>query len=327
MSDRNVRRQRRLAEIILLAASVCFALGLGELISRLIGRNVFQGPGRMFWIRHSTTPLTLDFTLGFRPLLGTGAYTETGTLQNAYSLAKRPGVTRVLFVGDSVTARGKIIRVLEQLYGSERFEYWNAGVEAFNTIQEVVFYRQYNARIQPDRVVLTFHNNDFQTIPVAFRDRAGKLVVYAPPIPSTFATRWLVAHSGLYRMLLGALLYLDRRPDSAVVDETRAALAELKALLDRDHIPLRVLLLPAIAPYRQWLDQERESREHALRILASLGIAHLDLFDDLERVIAAGATFQESPGDRWHPSDEAAAAFARHAYAWGVLDDSPHDPR
>ncbi len=50
---------------------------------------------------------------------------------------------RVLFLGDSVTARGGIIAELASLYGNEQFEYWNAGVESYDTCQEVRYFERY----------------------------------------------------------------------------------------------------------------------------------------------------------------------------------------
>jgi hypothetical protein len=38
-----------------------------------------------------------------------GSYTRFGTLANGYSETKRPGVTRLLFIGDSDTRRGHIL--------------------------------------------------------------------------------------------------------------------------------------------------------------------------------------------------------------------------
>ena len=83
----------------------------------------------------------VDPDFGFRPRLGTDRYSEWGTLPNAYGFEKRPGVRRVLFSGDSVTHRGEFIRALRRVYGENGYEYWNTGVESFNTLQELEFYR------------------------------------------------------------------------------------------------------------------------------------------------------------------------------------------
>jgi hypothetical protein len=45
-----------------------------------------------------------------------------------------------------------------------------AGVESFNTVQEVAYDRSFNRFIRLDHVILTFHLNDFETTPVAFRE-------------------------------------------------------------------------------------------------------------------------------------------------------------
>ena len=75
-------------------------------------------------------PLTFDPELGFRPVLGDAKYNVDGTRVNRYLSKKPPEACRILFLGDSATARGKMIAALEAVYGEEPFEYWNAGVEA-----------------------------------------------------------------------------------------------------------------------------------------------------------------------------------------------------
>jgi hypothetical protein len=62
----------------------------------------------------------VDPHFGFRPVLGTGAYTHLGTLANAYATAKPSGVQRLLFLGDSVTHRGHIVDALRAVYGSQQ---------------------------------------------------------------------------------------------------------------------------------------------------------------------------------------------------------------
>src|SRR5262249_23296537 len=103
----------------------------------------YGGPGGL-------STFVIDPTFGFRPVLGEGPYTRFGTLANDYAAAKPPGVQRLLFIGDSVTHRGLIVDALRAEYGAQQYEYWNAGVEAFNTVQEVEYYRRFNRPIHPD---------------------------------------------------------------------------------------------------------------------------------------------------------------------------------
>ena len=126
------------------------------------------------------------------------------TLANDYPLSKSNGKKRLLFIGDSVTRRGHIVDALKDEYGSLKYEYWNAGVESFNTVQEVRYYKHFNRGLRPDEVFLTFHLNDFGTTPVAFREANGSLVVYVTNVPAQRLNPWLFQRSHLYRSWIGA---------------------------------------------------------------------------------------------------------------------------
>ena len=149
--------------------SIIFAVLLLEGFLRIRNTNsLFGAASELYWMRESKHDLTHLFTIdpdfGFRPILENGVYNKFGTLCNHYTGEKNPNKLRLLFIGDSVTARGKIINELRKIYGLEKFEYWNAGVESFNTVQEVQFYKKYNHLIKPDHVILMFHLNDFETL-------------------------------------------------------------------------------------------------------------------------------------------------------------------
>ena len=66
-----------------------------------------------------TKHLTIDPDFGVRPIMGKGRRNEFGTLVNSYSLEKPDNVERLLFSGDSVTRRAKIVESLRRLYGEE----------------------------------------------------------------------------------------------------------------------------------------------------------------------------------------------------------------
>jgi hypothetical protein len=267
----------------------------------------------------------IDPTFGFRPVLGAGPYTRFGTLANTYAAAKSPGVRRLLFIGDSVTHRGHIVDALRAAYGSQRYEYWNAGVESFNTVQEVEYYRRFNRPIHPDHVILTFHLNDFETTPVAFQDADGTLVVFAPNWPVRRLNLWLFQHSYTYRYWLG-LVTPKKSVRTEIIAEVRASLADLERMVTADGARLTVLVLPILQPVGDWKPEYREYRHLILDILGSLGIRYFDLLEPLHEALAHGIVVAE-PGDPlfWHPSRAVATYFARHLTTQHLLDgvDAP----
>ncbi len=217
-----------------------------------------------YWFREGSEELprlfTLDPALGFRPVLDGSVYDEHGVLVNDYALEKRSGITRLLFIGDSVTARGKIIGALQKAYGDNAFEYWNAGVTSFNTVQEVEYFKRFNAVIHPDHVILTFHNNDFETTPVAFLDRDGRMVIYSPRMPRRNVNAALFRSSLSYRALLG--LQVQRNTEGyrrQIVDDTQRSLEELSGILREQGIDLSVLILPILDRREHWRPDHAET--------------------------------------------------------------------
>lgn len=260
---------------------------------------------------------TVDPEFGFRPIFGNGLYNEYGAKANNYSLEKAPGVTRLLFIGDSVTHRAKIVNALKEIYGEETFEYWNAGVESYNTVQEVNYYKRFNAAIQPDHVILTFHINDFETTPIAFENEGDGLIVYAPNKPMRDLNPWLFKHSHLYRLFVRLT---DSTDDdrAGIVAEAEDSLLELRDMLAAGGIDFTVLVLPVFIPYEQWQPYEKEGRDNILRILDDAGIRYFDLYSVSTQAIEDGVNVQEA-GGHWHPSEEVSALFAAYLFENGLL--------
>src|SRR5262245_30857172 len=207
----------------------------------------------------------VDSDFGFRPVFDNDHYTAFGTVANDYPLTKSNGKKRLLFIGDSVTRRGHIVDALKDEYGSLKYEYWNAGVESFNTIQEVRYYKHFNRALRPDEVLLTFHLNDFETTPVAFRDASGSLTVYAPNIPAQRINPWLFQHSYFYRFWIGVIT-ARQTERTAIINDVRSSLEELKLMVDADGARLTVLVLPILRPASDWSAQYRENRGQILKI-------------------------------------------------------------
>jgi hypothetical protein len=263
-------------------------------------------------------------------------------------------VKRLLFIGDSVTARGRLVAAIKDLYGTELYEYWNAGVESFNTRQEVEYYLKYNAALEPDHVVLTFVLNDFQITPVCFKDDRGRMVVYAPDRSLHRIDRWLFEKSRLYRLLVGLSLSghgaargqeqrtdvesematgpedtsdvapeTGREPGPETGDETgreiRESLGRLRCELDRRGAALTVLVLPVLQPYEEWDPLLRERRDTVLRILRELDIRHFDLLEPLQQALAANQRVQARPDDIWHPNSLVCRAFAGYLQERGLF--------
>ena len=208
-----------------------FAVLLAECLLRSFSMNSgFMAARELAQFRQNAalgSQFTIDPELGFMPKLGINPeYNEFGTITNSYSIAEKNGKERLLFIGDSVTARGQIVSALRTLYGEQKFEFWNAGVESFNTIQEVNYYLKYNAKISPNHVILTFHMNDFETTPVAF-ESGNKLVVYAPNMPATNINPLLFRYSMIYRLILGSTIDLGKEIAS-VKAGTEASLVRLQ---------------------------------------------------------------------------------------------------
>jgi hypothetical protein len=298
------------------------ALVISEVSLRWLATEpTFGAAHEMYWLREGadTSIFTVSPEMGFRPILGNSLYNEWGTLATSYALEKPAGKTRVLFIGDSVTLRGRIVKALLKIHGGERFEYWNAGVESFNTVQEVALYRGYNTAIEPDHVVLTFHMNDLETTPVAFLDEAGQLVVYALHQPATRVNTWLFEKSYLYRAYLG-LVRAPGGDGEAIREEVRGALRELADTLDHEGRRFSVIVFPYMLPVRQWSKPQLETHRQIIEMLEEEALRYFDLRPSLRRAIARRIDPQESPGDIWHPSDGVARVFAADLERWGLLE-------
>ncbi|MFQ5527812.1 MAG: hypothetical protein ACE5GX_16335 [Thermoanaerobaculia bacterium] len=263
----------------------------------------------------------VDSDIGYRPVLGSGEYTKFGTVRNEYPVDKAAGVTRVLFLGDSVTHRWRIQRVFVNRCAGQPVEFWNAGVEGFNTGQQVEYYLRWNRRIEPDHVTLLFHNNDFVATPVAFRDDQGQLTIANPQAYLSRRDVDWAARSHLYRhyLRIRTARAVEEDPITSVA-ETREALAKLKAALDAEGVGFNVILVPVLKPLAEWTEYESRSRSASLEIFGELGVPVFDLIHPLTEAAERGLDLHETPGDIWHPNDEISRRFARHAIRKGYLE-------
>ena len=259
--------------------------------------------------------LQVDSLLGHKPVLGGEDYDEYGILRT--SRKGGGGDSPTLFLGDSVTRRGTLIQGFREFAPKERL--WNAGVEAWCPLQEIDSYLAHTRAAKPDRLVLTFHNNDFSLTPVALWSGDALAIC----VPGEICEFWPSAYrfSWLYRLWVNA-----RHPKLASLPEPQEMLPQVESSMTMlrdsaasDDLEFDVLLLPLFAPRSDWEERELQSRELAIAMFERLGLRWIDLLEPIEQMFEAGLTVQVMPGDLWHPNSEAGQLMAFHALQQGLF--------
>jgi hypothetical protein len=224
----------------------------------------------------------------------------------------------VLFIGNTATYEGALVQAVRNLHGEETFEYWNAGVPAFNTIQQIEFYKLHNARINPTHVIMTIQPDDIETTPLAFRSRAAELVVYLPNVPRAEIDPWLFENSHAYRFIRG-LSISDEDGQHRIMEEYKLRMADFRDVLAREHIRLSIILLPLLAPKELWSREEVKRRTTLLAMLKELRLDYYDLSEAMSETTAMDAKLHEITGELWNPTPEIAQAFARYLTKRGLF--------
>lgn len=304
-----------------IVVALCVFLAAGETGLRIAAPYADFGAGLELDFRgHGEARSRLyteDAELGFRPVLDSTLYNAVGTLRNDYPLQQTAGTTRILLLGDSVTHRGALVDGLRAQWGDDGVEYWNAGVESYNTAQQWAYYRRYQAALEPDVAILTLHVNDFMATPVVFRNRDGELVVYATHRRRAQVSGPLFRWSYIYRIWLG-LRSSDAGDFDARMADVRGALRAMRDHFAGHGTAFQVMIFPVLKPRAEWSEGELRAHAAAGNLLEALEIAYVDLWPFARDGLAAGHDVQETPGDLWHPS----AAFGQ-AVAERIARDEP----
>jgi hypothetical protein len=254
--------------------------------------------------------------LGYRPVPGGAGYGPHGAKWNEYAPEKPPAKRRLLFLGDSVTERHKLIDALRARLG-DAYEYWNAGVPGYATEQEFLYYRDHLGTIAADHVLLTFHLNDYETTPVVF-ESGGEFVAVHAKVGATAPSAWLMRSSFLYRFLWTRLVRLTSAARPAAIEaEVARDLARLAELVRARGADFTVLVLPWIQDPARWPEPKPRHHELTLGLLGQLGIRHFDFRPALERALADGVPLHEAKDDPQHPSLELAQRMADELLASG----------
>ena len=140
---RGAGRTRLVPKLLLLLTTLALSVLVVEMVFRLTRpQRAFQAASELEAFRLNPEDLTryfeIDPRFGFRPVLGSGLYGDAGTRVNDYTLKKPPDTTRLLFLGDSVTARAHIVEAVRDLSETHQILLFTCHPHLLELIQEIV---------------------------------------------------------------------------------------------------------------------------------------------------------------------------------------------
>jgi hypothetical protein len=310
-------QRSRWADIAVVACALLFWTAAFEITLRVVYRRSLDFSMEMWKYAVALKRPVPDPDLGFVHAPNTSAFlmgvdvriNSQGLRDREYSLAKPPGVYRVLMLGDSTTlgwgvkVEDTAAKVLERNLGPP-FEVINAGVGNYGTVQEFTYYKTRGRLFHPDLVILQYFINDPEPVP---RLKGGFLLDHSYLLAFT-ASRW----DGLLRVL-------HRRPDwrqyyASLYDENSAgfqavqrALTNLSRSVRSDGAQLLIAILPELREINGAYPFDRETRE-IKDVLDSQRTPFVDLIDGL-RGHGPESSLWVTPLDP-HPSAKAHALIA-----------------
>lgn len=264
--------------------------------------------------------------LGFEPISGENSrYNAYGVLKCNYPLSKGEGIYRILWLGDSVSARRLYVNQLEKKLNAtpalgHRFEIWNAAVEGYDTLQQQRFLIHKGLSYKPDRVILQFHLNDFSGTPVLFNDQ-GKFAYFIPATMQSYPIHpWLMLHSHFYRHLVWRAVQLFQNSKHYRLKryrEIEKALVSINERLEKEEIPWLIVIFPLFKPLEEYDAEEKKSYETIQGIVAKYDLRALDLTPTFHQATDP-VTFQQETGDHWHLNKKGHALASEVIYQYLV---------
>lgn len=325
--------RRRLARPGLALAATFLALLASELLVRLLRAapeiKAIDLASEDCVYRRSTNPI-LGFELKANYRNAAPDFIESYERTNAHgqrdkerALEKKPGVRRVLLLGDSVVEghglaeEDTISRQWEALVENGSTEVLNFGVSAYCTLAEIELLETKGLAFDPDVVVVLFVENDFDN----FNREAFSL---GSAIERPGPVKWLFQKSQLFRL---ASIRLDLFQFGAEADPVRwnreaigdnnvvEGFRRLRELADREGFR------PLVAIWPRFLDDgivnrpvvsENDPAPLAERLASMHGLPSVRMASafQLEGATAANPRVTFSSGDGLHPSPRGAALAA-----------------
>jgi lysophospholipase L1-like esterase len=260
--------------------------------------------------------------------------------------AKRPGVRRILTLGDSVTYGIGVEladawpQVLERALGQA--EVFNFAIPGWDAEQNVTLTTSTLEDWQPDMVIWGSSPNDvLPTYLMWGADDAHPVFVGTsvpegvPPVPE-WLTLFLVRHSSLMRQWLAGRMAQQQQAGLVLgsdVDWYRDQLAKLRQWSEDTNIPVMVMAIPAHTQANpstcaQWVNEhDCQAQAERYRVLTSeLSAAGMFWLDGQRAYAASGRpNFMLQPGEKpgpgaWENDAEHPTAAGHQALVAGLLD-------
>lgn len=258
-------------------------------------------------------------------LMGVPVTTNSHTLRDReYSVAKPPGVYRIVMLGDSTTfgwgvkESETVAKILEMRLNQmsvppyRSFEVLNAGVGNYDTVQEYNHYLTYDREFHPDLVVIEYFINDAEPVPVEKHPLLlGSSYLVAFTVSRfdgtlrSFGTRpnWKEYYRGLYD---------DDKPG---FQSAKQALRDLDGATQKDGAKLLVTILPELHQINN--DYPFTEAEH--KIEAVLAERHVPFMELIQGLKGHGPepTLWVTPEDD-HPNGKANSLIVDQMLPWVV---------
>ena len=252
------------------------------------------------------------------------------------TIGRRPGVERVLAVGDSYTWGDKIAstdstwparleRALEQAYPGSHFEVINTGQRGWSTANEAEFLRRLGWQFDPDLVVVQFDRNDVLLSAPNFASQSEDAVYpHVDLLPDRFRTGPVrssaflaflertcsdLLHPWSMSGTEWSVLYRDGSPGW---NQMQAALQEIGDSARARKVPVVLLLVPTFFP-GVWTPESYPLREVHQKVAGRAGQAGIHVLDLTPALSAEGGDWRRwnaTPYDG-HPSSAAHALTSR----------------
>ena len=338
-SDQSTSRATRRwwARPLLLLASILFALIVGELAIRLTGLAPTPIPidleaSKSVYQRSANPIMGYELKPNYSDRLADTHQSLPKTNSDGQrdierAIERRPGVPRVILLGDSVVAGHGIYeldetisRQLENRFPPDAVEVLNFGVGGYCTLAEVELLRTKGLKYQPDIVVLLFLGNDYTNL-------NARVHMYASSHPRAAWINQCFLRSHIFRLVsirLNLFGFGDdwqpemRHAKAVGPNNVERGIEQFKKLADEHGFRPIVVLWPGFDDGRLvdvWHEPKTTDPHAVVRFAERCGIPTTGLIDFFRRdaeTIGGNPNYRVrySIGDTLHPSPRGAAVAA-----------------